>query len=144
MNEGNQENENPENSDSNPDEITFTRTAELRDRWPFLFVGDEMLAHFQRLVNVDLQERFATFLEKEIDKLIEYLSTKTGNRKTNRLTKKQLDKNRPGMTNNIKLAALVKMLTITFKEDMDSICKVIDVSRFSIYKIFYKSISPVP
>lgn len=55
------------------DDPTLQTTAELRNRWPFLFLPDGMMTHFHTLTEVNFQEKLAEFLTSDAEKILVFL-----------------------------------------------------------------------
>lgn len=125
-----QRRQNQQNEEQNVDnpEDAITSTAELQERWPFLFQPKGMMSHFVKLTQVNFEEQMRIFLETEVDKTIEFLVSK---REDNKSFKRRMDRairSNPANIDSLKLTGLVKMLSNYFDEDMSFIMKVIEVS----------------
>lgn len=122
----NRQQEEDENVDD-PD-AAITPTAALQEKWPFLFQPKGMMHHFNRLTEVDYEEKQRLFVENELDKTLELLA---GKRKNNKKFQKKVNKairRNAGNERGLKLTALVVMLTNYFSECLNSIIQVIEVN----------------
>ncbi|KAK3920796.1 Glucose-1-phosphate adenylyltransferase large subunit 2, chloroplastic/amyloplastic [Frankliniella fusca] len=63
-----------ENNDETADD--FRTIPDVKDKWPFLFTTHGMNIHFKQLTDVDLKTCISTFVAKEGNQLIDFLSTK--------------------------------------------------------------------
>lgn len=139
----NQQEENEEDVDDG--DLTVMTTAQIQERWPFLFQSTGMANHFERLTKVNIKDQFDDYLTNEFDRMIEFiLDKKPSNKKFWKRTRRAI-RHTPDLENSFKLTALVKMLISFFKEDGRFIVRVIEVSCVSLscsfkvaanYKIF--------
>lgn len=99
-------------------------TTSLQLIWPFLYRYEGMRGHFNTLVGIDYEENINYFKSNECDSFLKYLASKEKELKRMRKRMRQSDDR-----NSIKLMTCILMVAKYFKEDIEYIIKVVDVSK---------------
>lgn len=117
-----------EMEEENVDDIQLTTTEIIRDRWPFLFLPQGMMAHFKQLTQIELSDTMAAFFnEGAAAKILNFL------RETNKGKKKKIikrmEKERDNLPeHNAELIAILQLVMRRFKEPEDALWLMVDVS----------------
>ncbi|XP_034245765.1 uncharacterized protein LOC117647899 [Thrips palmi] len=109
-------------------QVVVTTTSDLRDRWPFLFVPSGMLMHFTKLTDINLEEKFETFMDSKLEKIVDFLLA-TNSDKKKKSVKKNMDRaiEELGQDSTVPVFAAAMLLLIQrFKENKKALWLMVD------------------